>query len=175
MYNPSDLAVGYKGKMTRLTNLNSDLFDYKKLGNVEEVWFKSSFDGREIHGWLVKPPNFDPSKKYPLILEIHGGPYSNYGFRFSAEVQLFASKGYLVLYTNPRGSTSYGKEFANLIHHNYPNQDYDDLMSGIDHLLEQSFVDENNLFVTGGSGGGVLTAWIVGCLLYTSPSPRDRG
>ena len=162
VYNPSDLAVGYNGKMSRLTDLNKDLFDYKKLGNVEEVWYKSSFDGRDIHGWLVKPPNFDSSKKYPLILEIHGGPFSNYGFRFSAEVQLFASKGYLVLYTNPRGSTSYGKEFANLIHHNYPNQDYDDLMSGIDHLIKQPFVDKNNLFVTGGSGGGVLTAWIVG-------------
>ena len=120
-----------------MTNLNKDLFDYKKLGNVEEIWFKSSYDGKMIHGWIVKPPNFDSSKKYPLILEIHGGPHTNYGFHFSSEVQLFAAKGYVVLYTNPRGSTSYGKEFGNLIHHNYPSQDYDDLMSGIDHLLEQ--------------------------------------
>ena len=160
--NPSDLGVGYNTSSKRLTALNKDLFDHKELGNVEAVWFKSSFDERQIQGWLVKPPNFDPSKKYPLILEIHGGPFSNYGFRFSAEIQLFASKGYMVLYTNPRGSTSYGKEFANLIHHNYPNQDYDDLMSGVDHILKRSYVDEENLFVTGGSGGGVLTAWIIG-------------
>ena len=162
VYSPSDLAVGFNTSFKRLTALNKDLFDHKELGNVEEVWFKSSFDERQIQGWLVKPPNFDPSKKYPLILEIHGGPFSNYGFRFSAEIQLFASKGYMVLYTNPRGSTSYGKEFANLIHHNYPNQDYDDLMSGVDHILKRSYIDEENLFVTGGSGGGVLTAWIIG-------------
>ena len=162
VYSPSDLAVGYNTSFKRLTALNKDLFDHKELGNVEEVWFKSSFDERQIQGWLVKPPNFDPSKKYPLILEIHGGPFSNYGFRFSAEIQLFASKGYMVLYTNPRGSTSYGKEFANLIHHNYPNQDYDDLMSGVDHIIKRSYIDEENLFVTGGSGGGVLTAWIIG-------------
>ena len=162
VHNPSDLAVGYNKSFKRLTFLNKDLFDHKQLGVVEEVWFKSSFDERLIQGWLVKPPNFDSSKKYPLILEIHGGPFSNYGFRFSAEVQLFASKGYMVLYTNPRGSTSYGKEFANLIHHNYPNQDYDDLMSGVDHILKRSYIDKDNLFVTGGSGGGVLTAWIIG-------------
>ena len=161
-YNPADLAVGYKGSKNRLTNLNKDLFDYKKLGNVEEIWYESSFDGEMIQGWIVKPPNFDESKKYPLILEIHGGPHTNYGFHFSSEVQLFASKDYVVLYTNPRGSTSYGKEFANLIHHNYPSQDYDDLISGVDNLIERGYIDENNLFVTGGSGGGVLTSWIIG-------------
>ena len=161
-YNPADLAVGYRGSKNRLTNLNKDLFDYKKLGNVEEIWYKSSYDGKMIHGWIVKPPNFDSSKKYPLILEIHGGPHTNYGFHFSSEVQLFASKGYVVLYTNPRGSTSYGKEFANLIHHNYPSQDYDDLISGVDFVIEKGYVDKSNLFVTGGSGGGVLTSWIVG-------------
>jgi len=162
VYNPADLAVGYKGSKNRLTNLNKDLFDYKKLGNVEEMWYKSSFDGEMIQGWIVKPPDFDDSKKYPLILEIHGGPHTNYGFHFSSEVQLFASKGYVVLYINPRGSTSYGKEFANLIHHNYPSQDYDDLISGVDNLIERGYIDENNLFVTGGSGGGVLTSWIIG-------------
>ena len=161
-YNPADLAVGYRGSKKRLTNLNKDLFDYKKLGNVEEIWYESSYDGKMIHGWIVKPPNFDSSKKYPLILEIHGGPHTNYGFHFSSEVQLFASKGYVVLYTNPRGSTSYGKEFANLIHHNYPSQDYDDLISGVDFVIEKGYIDESNLFVTGGSGGGVLTSWIVG-------------
>jgi acylaminoacyl-peptidase len=162
VYNPSDLAVGYNGSKNRLTELNKDLFDYKELGKVEEVWYESSYDGRKIQGWLVKPPNFDSKKKYPLVLEIHGGPFANYGFRFSAEVQLYASKGYVVLYINPRGSTSYGKEFGNLIHHNYPGQDYDDLMSGVDYVLERDYIDEDNLFVTGGSGGGVLSSWIVG-------------
>ena len=161
-YNPADLATGFKGSKKRITNLNKDLFDYKKLGKIEEIWYESSYDGKMIQGWIVKPPNFDNSKKYPLILEIHGGPHTNYGFHFSSEVQLFASKGYVVLYTNPRGSTSYGKEFANLIHHNYPSQDYDDLISGVDNLIERGYIDENNLFVTGGSGGGVLTSWIIG-------------
>ena len=162
VYNPADLAVGYNGSKDRLTYLNKDLFDYKELGRVEEVWYESSYDGKKIQGWLVYPPNFDPAINYPLILEIHGGPFLNYGFRFSAEVQLFASEGYFVLYTNPRGSTSYGKDFANLIHHNYPSQDYDDLMSGVDHVIKRDYIDGDNLFVTGGSGGGVLTSWIVG-------------
>ena len=162
VYNPADLAVGFNGSKNRLTKLNDDLFQYKSLGKVEEVWYNSSYDGKKIQGWLVYPPDFDPNKKYPLILEIHGGPFTNYGFRFSAEVQLFASAGNFVLYTNPRGSTSYGKDFANLIHHNYPSQDYDDLMSGVDHVIERGYIDENNLFVTGGSGGGVLTSWTIG-------------
>lgn len=161
-YNPADLATGFKGSKKRITELNKDLFDYKKLGKIEEIWYESSYDGKMIQGWIVKPPNFDNSKKYPLILEIHGGPHTNYGFHFSSEVQLFASKGYVVLYTNPRGSTSYGKEFANLIHHNYPSQDYDDLISGVDNLIDRGYIDEKNLFVTGGSGGGVLTSWIIG-------------
>jgi acylaminoacyl-peptidase len=161
---PADLATSSKGSSTinRLTNLNDDLFSYKKLGEVEEIWYESSYDQRRIQGWICKPPNFDPNKKYPLILEIHGGPFANYGDRFSAEVQLFAAAGYVVLYTNPRGSSSYGSEFGNLIHHNYPNQDYDDLMSGVDEVISKGYIDEDNLFVTGGSGGGVLTAWIVG-------------
>ena len=129
---------------------------------MEEIWYESSFDSRRIQGWIVRPPGFDPSKKYPLILEIHGGPFSNYGDRFSAEAQLYAASGYVVLYTNPRGSTSYGQEFGNLIHHAYPSQDYDDLMSGVDALIELGYVDEDQLFVTGGSGGGVLSSWIVG-------------
>lgn len=115
-----------------------------------------------VQGWLVKPPNFDPAKKYPFILEIHGGPFQSYGSVFSAEIQLYAARGYLVLYANPRGSTSYGEEFGNLIHHDYPNHDYDDLMSGVDEVIKKGIVDEKNMFVTGGSGGGVLTAWIVG-------------
>ena len=161
---PAELALGRKGsdRIMRLTNINDDLLEHRKLGEVEEIWYTSSFDGRRIHGWIVKPPDFDASKKYPLILEIHGGPFSNYGDRFSAEVQLFAANGYVVLYTNPRGSTSYGETFGNLIHHNYPGEDYDDLISGVDAVIEKGYIDENNLFVTGGSGGGVLTSWIIG-------------
>src|SRR5439155_26608389 len=100
--------------------------------------------------------------KYPLILEIHGGPFANYGPRFAADMQLYAAAGYVVFYANPRGSTSYGEEFGNLIHHAYPGNDYDDLMSGVDAVLKLGYVDEKNLFVTGGSGGGVLSAWIIG-------------
>ena len=161
---PADLAAGDSNSKTvnRLTRLNDDLFSHKKLGAVEEIWYESSFDQRKIQGWICKPPNFDPTKKYPLILEIHGGPFANYGDRFSAEIQLFAAAGYVVLYTNPRGSTSYGKEFGNLIHHNYPSQDYDDLISGVDAVIKKGYIDEDNLMVTGGSGGGVLTSWIVG-------------
>lgn len=160
---PSDVAVAARNTDTkRLTKLNEDLFGHKQLGEVEEVWYESSYDGRKIQGWIVKPPNFDPSKKYPLVLEIHGGPFANYGDRFSAEVQLYAAKGYVVLYTNPRGSTSYGQEFGNLIHHDYPNHDYEDLMSGIDAVIDNGYVDEDQLYITGGSGGGVLTAWSIG-------------
>ena len=116
----------------------------------------------DIHGWIITPPDFDPDKKYPLILEIHGGPYANYGSRFSPELQLMASEGYVVLYTNPRGSTSYGTEFAAYINHNYPSEDHDDLMSGVDYMLEQGYIDEDRLYITGGSGGGVLTSWAIG-------------
>jgi acylaminoacyl-peptidase len=161
---PGDVAVstGRAGAMQKLTALNEDVFGHLELGAVERLAWKSSHDAREIEGWLVKPPGFDASKKYPLILEIHGGPFTAYGPNFSVEVQRFAAAGYLVLYTNPRGSTSYGEAFGNLIHHNYPSNDYDDLMSGVDAVIARGNVDTNNLFVTGGSGGGVLTAWIVG-------------
>jgi len=160
---PADVAVGRRdSEIQRLTRLNDDLFEHKVLADVEEIRFESSFDGREIQGWVAMPPGFDSSKKYPLILEIHGGPFTNYGDRFSAEIQLYAAAGYVVLYINPRGSTSYGEEFGNLIHHNYPSQDYDDLMSGVDAVVAQGSVDSDRLFVTGGSGGGVLSSWIVG-------------
>ena len=160
---PADVGVIRPGrKPAVVTALNDDVLAHRTLGTVEEMRWKSSADGLEVQGWLVKPPNFDATKKYPLILEIHGGPFATYGPHFSAEVQLYAAAGYVVLYSNPRGSTSYGDAFANEIHHNYPGQDYDDLMSGVDAVLAQGFVDEKQLFVTGGSGGGVLSAWIVG-------------
>ena len=161
---PADVAVvGAGGENHRVvTALNDDVLEHKELGQVEEIWFESSHDGRRVQGWIVKPPGFDPARTYPLVLEIHGGPFANYGDRFAAELQLYAAAGNVVLYTNPRGSTSYGQEFGNLIHHSYPGNDYHDLMSGVDAVIERGYVDADNLFVTGGSGGGVLTAWIVG-------------
>jgi acylaminoacyl-peptidase len=161
---PADVALQRAAgkEARRLTRLNDDLLGYKALGAVEEITYKSAHDGRLVQGWIVKPPHFDPKKKYPLILEIHGGPHANYGTRFSAEIQLYAAAGYVVLYTNPRGSTGYGEEFAQLINGNYPGNDYDDLMSGVDAVLARGYIDKENLFVTGGSGGGILTAWIVG-------------
>ncbi len=159
---PADLAVWSDGETKRITALNEDVFSFRNLGKVEEIWWESSFDGLKIQGWIVTPPNFDPSKKYPFILEIHGGPFAMYGPSFSYEVQQYAAAGYVVLYSNPRGSTGYGQEFGNSIHHDYPNHDYADLMSGVDAVIEKGYVDTENLFVTGGSGGGILTAWIVG-------------
>ncbi len=160
---PGELAIGAPEAETRpLTALNEDLLGQRTLGEVEEIWWDSSFDGRPVHGWIVKPPGFDPERRYPLILEIHGGPISNYGDRFSAEMQLMAAAGYVVLYANPRGSTSYGEEFGDLLYRNYPGNDYDDLMSGVDAVIARGYVDEDNLFVTGGSAGGIMTAWIVG-------------
>jgi dipeptidyl aminopeptidase/acylaminoacyl peptidase len=161
---PADVAVVGTGieNSRQITSLNDDLLAHKTLATVEEIQYSSSHDGRKIQGWIVKPPGFDPDTKYPFILEIHGGPFANYGPRFAAEIQLYATAGYVVFYANPRGSTGYGKEFGNLIHHAYPGHDYDDLMSGVDTVIQKGYIDEENLFVTGGSGGGVLTSWIVG-------------
>jgi acylaminoacyl-peptidase len=161
---PSDVAFGSKSsdKVRRLTRLNKDLFGQRQMASTKEFSFKSPTDGRRIQGWIVKPPEFDPAEEYPLILEIHGGPFANYGDRFSAEMQYYAAAGYVVVYINPAGSTGYGQKFANLIHHSYPGPDYDDLMAGVDAVIDRGYIDANNLFVTGGSGGGILTAWIVG-------------
>ncbi|MBN1223680.1 MAG: S9 family peptidase [Candidatus Aminicenantes bacterium] len=161
---PSDIAVGSvtNSKVHIITSVNTDILANKKLGDVEETWYESSHDGRKIQGWIIKPPDFEPSKKYPLIIEIHGGPWADYGDRFDIEKQIMASRDYVVLYTNPRGSTSYGEEFGNLIHHAYPGDDFFDLNSGVDAVITKGYIDESNLFVTGGSGGGVLTSWMIG-------------
>lgn len=159
----ADVAVIERGGKPRvLTDLNAGSLARKRLGEVETLWTKSSADGLAVQGWIVKPPQFEAGKRYPLLLEIHGGPYANYGPRFAVETQLYAAAGYVVLYVNPRGSTSYGQAFADHIHRNYPSHDYDDLMSAVDATIAKGYVDPQQLYVTGGSGGGVLTAWIVG-------------
>jgi dipeptidyl aminopeptidase/acylaminoacyl peptidase len=144
-----------------LVDVNTDLLGGIKLGEVEEIWYKSS-DGWDVQGWLIKPAEFEPGKKYPLLLWIHGGPWAMYNVAFNWEWQHFAANGYAVLYTNPRGSTGYGQDFVNGIQYSYPGKDYDDLMAGVDAAIAKGFIDKDNLFVCGGSGGGVLTAWIVG-------------
>jgi dipeptidyl aminopeptidase/acylaminoacyl peptidase len=159
---PADIGIAEaNGSIRRLTNLNADL-QSKALGQVRKLPVTSSYDQRPIDAWLVTPPGFDPAKRYPMILEIHGGPQTAYGDNFSTDVQLYAAAGYVVVYSNPRGSTSYGEEFANLIDKDYPGHDYDDLMSTVDAAVATGFVDPANLFITGGSGGGVLTAWSIG-------------
>lgn len=159
---PADIAIYKRNKLSLITRLNADLLDQRNLGETREIWWKSSYDQRDIQGWMVLPPNFDPTKKYPLLVENHGGPILNYGERFSPEMQLFAAAGYVVFYPNARGSTSYGEEFANLLYHNYPGQDYDDTMSGVDAMIAEGFIDPEQLYVTGGSAGGIMTAWIIG-------------
>ena len=154
---PADLWVNGK----RLTDLNGNWIDAKAMAAVRKLPVTAP-DGRPIDAWLVTPPGLKPGKKAPLILEIHGGPNAAYGPSFATDNQLYAAHGYAVLYTNPRGSTSYGEEFANLIDRAYPGTDYDDLMAAVDAAIADGVADPDNLFVTGGSGGGVLTAWIVG-------------
>ena len=147
--------------ITRLTSVNEDILSGKRLAEVEEIWYGST-GGARIQGWIVKPPDFDKSKKYPLILHIHGGPHAMYNVAFNYSFQNLAANGYVVLYTNPRGSTGYGTDFGNAIDNDYPSVDYDDLMAGVDEVIKRGYVDEKRMFVTGVSGGGVLSSWIVG-------------
>jgi dipeptidyl aminopeptidase/acylaminoacyl peptidase len=149
------------GKKKQLSNVNEELFSKLRITAPETIWYKS-FDGRRIQAWVQRPPDFDPSKKYPLILDIHGGPHAAYGYTFDHEFQWMAAKGYIVLYPNPRGSTSYGQDFGNIIQFHYPGDDYKDLMAGVDELIARGWVDPKRLAVTGGSGGGLLTNWVVG-------------
>ena len=158
---PPDIALVRNGAKRTFTRLNAELLDGKRLGEVRHLT-ATSFDNRQVDAWLTLPPNRAEGQRVPLILEIHGGPFAAYGPHFSTDNQLYAASGYAVLSVNPRGSTSYGEEFANLIHHAYPGRDYDDLMAAVDAAIAGGFADPDHLFVTGGSGGGVLTAWIVG-------------
>jgi dipeptidyl aminopeptidase/acylaminoacyl peptidase len=163
-HQPGDIVtfdVKNPGAIKQLTAVNEDVLAGRKLGDVKELWYTSP-DGTKIQGWYITPPDFDPSRKYPMQLHIHGGPHSMYGVGFSFGWQEHAANDYVILYTNPRGSTGYGSAFGNAIKNAYPGKDFDDLMAGVDALLAKGFVDPQNLFVTGCSGGGVLTAWTVG-------------
>jgi dipeptidyl aminopeptidase/acylaminoacyl peptidase len=167
-YSPAYLVtfnLNQPDKLVKLVDFNKDVLADVKLGEVEEMWFKSP-DGLDLQAWLIKPAEFEPGKKYPMILYIHGGPWSMYTVRFDWAWQNFAANGYAVLYMNPRGSTGYGQDFVNGIQFSYPGKDGDDLIAGVDAAIAKGFIDEENLFVCGGSGGGVLTAWLVG---HTAP------
>ena len=153
-------TIASDGAQQQRTDVNAALFGQLHLAEPEEIWFRS-FDGRRIQMWVQKPPDFDASKKYPLILDIHGGPHAAYGWVFDHEFQWMAAKGYVVVYPNPRGSTSYGQEFGNIIQHKYPGDDYRDLMLAVDEVVKRGYVDPAKMGVTGGSGGGVLTDWTV--------------
>ena len=160
---PNDIVVFNvrRPELRRITSVNEDILAGKRLGAVQEIWYKSVDDYR-IQGWVITPPDFDSGRKYPLMLVIHGGPHSMYNVGFNYAWQEHAANGYVVLYTNPRGSTGYGSAFGNAIKNAYPGKDYDDLMAGVDTVIARGFVDERNMFVYGCSGGGVLTSWIVG-------------
>jgi len=160
---PANLAVMDGENIKLLTHLNGDFLSHKNLGQVHEIIYNSSIDGTEIQGWYLTPPNFDPAKKYPLILEIHGGPSLAYGPGFSAEFQRFAAEGYVVFFDNHRGSSSYGEEFSMLLHNKYSSEfDFADHNSGVDAMIGLGFIDENNLFITGGSAGGIAAAYAIG-------------
>ncbi len=162
-HEPGDIyrfSLSNPSQTTRLTEVNADVLHGVTLGEVEEIWYPS--DEFKVHGWIVKPPDFDASRKYPLMLAIHGGPHGMYNGGFNFAFQEHAANGYVVVYTNPRGSTGYGTQFANAINHDYPGADMPDLMRGVDEVLGRGYIDADNLFVYGCSGGGILTSYIVG-------------
>ncbi len=158
---PAGLTVNRGGRTVGSVDFNAGWRATKKIGKLEEIRYKSSADGKDIQGWVQYPPDFDPTKKYPLILDIHGGPNLDYGPMFSVTHQLYAAGGYIVLFANPRGSIGYGEDFANFYGKAYPGLDHDDLISGVKTLAARPYVDGNNLFVGGGSGGGLLTLWAI--------------
>ena len=159
---PADLYVTTRNER-QLTALNEDVLGHKQLGEVKEIVYPSSIDGEEIQGGYILPPNYDSSKTYPLILEIHGGPNLAYGPVFTAELQRMAAEGYVVFYDNHRGSTGYGERFALLLQGKYSSEyDFSDHMSGVDALIEKGIADPERLFITGGSAGGIASAYAIG-------------
>ncbi|HEY6212626.1 MAG TPA: S9 family peptidase, partial [Vicinamibacterales bacterium] len=161
---PQDVVVYGLRKpdsIAKITDVNGDVLQGKQIAKVEEIWYTST-GNTKVQGWIVKPPSFDASKKYPLILEIHGGPFSMYNVAFNWMFQNFAANNFVVLYTNPRGSTGYGTKFSDGIDHNYPGPDYDDLMAGVDTVVGKGYVDTSRMYVSGCSGGGVLSSWVIG-------------
>jgi dipeptidyl aminopeptidase/acylaminoacyl peptidase len=152
---------GGAAQVSQLTNVNDDLLSGRRLATAEEIWYPST-GGARVQGWIVKPPNFDPNRKYPMLLEIHGGPQGMYSVGFDMMWQVFAAQGFVVLYTNPRGSTGYGDAFVRAIEKAYPSVDYDDLMAGVDTVIARGYVDPKQLYVSGCSGGGVLSSWVIG-------------
>ncbi|MEW5795670.1 MAG: S9 family peptidase [Candidatus Zixiibacteriota bacterium] len=164
--NPGDIVVcplkyGAEKQARRLTDMNPFLRSDIQPSAMREVWFKS-FDGTEVQGWLVLPPGFKRSRRYPAILEIHGGPRTEYGYTFFHEMQYLAASGYVVLYTNPRGGSGRGEMWADAIAGGWGDLDYKDCMAAADWLERQSFVDPKRLGLTGGSYGGYMTNWIIG-------------
>ena len=164
--NPGDIQVcptqyGGEKKAVQLTNLNSFLKTKVKLGKTKDVMFKS-FDGTKVQGWMVFPPNFNPKKKYPSILNIHGGPRVQYAHTFFHEMQYFASQGFVVFYTNPRGGRGRGEMWAAAISGGWGDLDYKDCMAAADYMESQKFINPKKICVTGGSYGGYMTNWIIG-------------
>jgi len=162
--NPPDVVrynLRRPGEITQLTHVNAGLLAGMRLAKTEEINFTSSGNAK-VQGWVVKPPDFDPAKKYPLILEIHGGPFSMYSVAFNYMFQNFAANDFVLLYVNPRGSTGYGTAFSGGIDHNYPGPDYDDLMAGVDATIAKGVIDTTRMYVSGCSGGGVLSSWVIG-------------
>jgi len=161
---PADVHVRPpRGPAQRLTDLNANLLGRREMAEVHEIVYESAVDGTEIQGWYLTPPGFDPERRYPLILEIHGGPHLAYGPHFSAEMQRYAAEGYVVFYDNHRGSSSYGEAFGMKLEYKYSSEDdFGDHVSGIEAMVEQGFVDPDRLFVTGGSAGGIAAAYAIG-------------
>jgi dipeptidyl aminopeptidase/acylaminoacyl peptidase len=149
------------GAPRQLTHFNRDWLDQIDLGAMETHWIKGP-DGNDLQGWILKPPGFDPAKKYPSILEIHGGPLTQYGFAFMHEFYYLAAQGFVVTFCNPRGGRGYGEQHAGAIWGCWGTKDYDDLMAWSDFVASQPYIDPDKMGVCGGSYGGYMTVWIIG-------------
>ncbi|MBO0783734.1 MAG: S9 family peptidase, partial [Ktedonobacteraceae bacterium] len=155
------VSAASSGELQRITSTNDEFFNQLDLASPESITYEGA-DGWPIEGWVLKPRDFDPTKKYPLVVEIHGGPHTQYGYGFFHEMQMLVAQGYVVLYTNPRGSIGYGYDFAHAVHGSWGEKDSIDIMNGVDELVKRGYIDEKRLAVTGGSYGGFMTNWLVG-------------